>query len=185
MKYNTLLGLAITMLVLSASQVSCADYSRISTPHFIYETVHFAAGDVKTIVKKQPADVTKIFRLITENSHNKNPLKLAELIAYNAKRPLLMAAMGLHESHFKESARSRCGAVSIWQLMPEWHWPGYSPYDNAKNLAKAEEVLEIKTKEAGGDLHKGVERYNGVGKEAVAYRKNVLRTYEELKAQKV
>jgi len=163
-------------VLFSASPVSSADYARIATPTHVYELF---AGKPK--VTPQPPTVPRIFRLISASSTHENPLQLAELIAYHSKRPLLMAAMACQESRFQEGAVSRCGALGMWQLMDEWQGPGYSPFNNLDNLRRAERVLAVKVQEAGGDLWLGVERYNGAGPAARAYRSAVRETWEELR----
>lgn len=167
----------LSTTILIPSMVGGAFYQRITTPTHIYEYVEGEKPKVAT----QPLMITRLFRYISATSYAPHPLKTAEAIVHNSDRPLDIAAMAKVETGFDSTKVGADGELGMLQLMEYWRPEGYNRFDLAQNVQLADNVLDIKTREAKGNPTMGIQRYNGAGPKAREYRKKVLEVKREIK----
>lgn len=166
---------SVTALIIHPKQAASSDYERIIIANAVIEK---RGGSIVQI--PQPPLVKAISKYLSQRTSVANPFTLAQIIADNAKRPLLMTVIGDKETGMRCDKVGSRGELGPWQLMDNWRPADYSCYDWHQNLQLAERVLDLKTKPSGS-LYEGVKRYNGGGKAAEQYRNDVFARLKILK----
>lgn len=96
-------------------------------------------------------------------------MTVPELIRQKASRygvdPDLALRVAWQESHYRQTARSKAGAIGVFQLMPATAAElGVNPFDLAENIDGGIRYLRDRIRQYGGDLYKALAAYNwGLG----------------------
>ena len=159
----------IGLALLIPSHASTANYSRIIHQDVVVET----RGD--RVVATERSGLSKRIERFIRLHHAPPDLApaMAETLA-NSKYPRLLAGIPVREKTlYRTDVVGAVGEIGAYQVRPEiWGHPGN---DIFSQIRKSEEIIIQLADESKGSLAVAVRKYNGSGKQAWLYSRDVLR----------
>jgi len=129
------------------------------------------AGIIEVI--PQNKDIRSIARFALKYGVERDIALEFGMVLAETKYPKTLAAIAARESGFRTGVVGRDGERSAFQILD---WPrGKNPKSIRVSANEAEAVLDRKIAASKGNFWKGVERYNGAGKQARLYAQNIRR----------
>jgi hypothetical protein len=154
--------------------VDCSDYIRIFSPIRVVEI----RGE-KVVIIPRPKRFKQLFYFVASHPKEKNPIQTTELL-YNCKYPEIMAAIASIESGFYSGAIGTYDERTKWQIL---EWSKEDLKDDQHALNRAIQIFEEKKKNR--NISDAIKAYNGKGKKAEIYKRNVIKKIYQIKMMKV